>query len=61
MKTAKESKVIAEVRTIRQRLQKAARRTGRKKYYDELNRRRGWFIEAGTPVVREKPRKKYGS
>lgn len=59
MRTTKESKVIAEVRAIRQALQKAARRTGRKKYHDELNRRRGWFIDAGTTVVREKPSKKY--
>jgi hypothetical protein len=57
MKTAKESKVISEVRAIRQRLQMAARRVGRKKYHEELNRRRGWFIGSSAPVVREKSAK----
>ena len=60
MKSEKEPKAVTEVRRIRQELQQEARRAGRKKYHQMLNRRRGWFLGAETPVVREKPSKKYG-
>lgn len=61
MKTEKEPKAVAEVRSIRQKLQDEARRVGRRKYHAMLNRRRGWFIGAAVGVVREKPAKKYGA
>jgi len=54
MKAAKESKVIAEVRAIRRRLQEAARRMGRNEYHDDLNRRRGWFAGAGRSRLGER-------
>jgi len=55
MRTAKESKVVGEVRAIRQQLQEAARQTGRKEYHDKLNRRRGWFVGTAATAVHERP------
>jgi len=60
MKTEKEPKAVTEVRGIRRELQQKARRVGRRKYHQMLNRRRGWFVGAETAVVREKPGNKYG-
>jgi hypothetical protein len=61
MKIAKEPKAVTEVRRIRRELQEEARHVGRKKYHQMLNRRRDWFLGAETPVVREKPARKYSS
>ena len=60
MKTVKEPKAITEVCRIRRDLQQEARRVGRKKYHQMLNRSRGWFLVAETAVVRETPKKTYG-
>ena len=60
MKTEKEPKAVTEVRRVRHELQLEARRVGRKKYHQMLNRRRGRFLAAEPVVVREKPGKKYG-
>ena len=60
MKAEKEPRAVTEVRRIRQKLQREARRVGRKKYHAMLNRRRGWFLGAEKTVVREKSSRKYG-
>ena len=60
MKTEKEPKAVVEVRRIRLKLQQEARRIGRRKYHELLNRRRGWFIGSDAGVVREKPTRNYG-
>jgi len=59
MKAEKEPKAVTEVHRIRQKLQQEARRVGRRKYHEALNRNRGWFIGSEPVVVREKPAK-YG-
>ena len=61
MRAEKEPKAVTEVRRIRQKIQQEARRIGRRKYHEMLNRRRGWFIGTAPGVVREKPAKKYRS
>ena len=70
MKEERESKVIAEVRRIRWAHQKEARRIGRRKYIEKLNRMRGCFrgegvkypdAEPAEPTqVKEAPKRKYG-
>ena len=59
MKTEKEPKAVTEVRRIRQKLQQEARRVGRRKHHEMLNRRRGWFLGTDIAVVRGKSAK-YG-
>jgi len=55
MKEERESRVIAEVRRIRRAHQERARRIGRRKYLEELNRKRGWVLGKARDRGKEYP------
>jgi hypothetical protein len=53
MSATKESKIVNEVRGIRARLQKDARKVGREKYRAALNSRAGFFLGT-SPAPRKR-------